>query len=227
MKVNVTKGHTLLLASAMLLSSAANAAVEATVGAANMYLYRGQNLTPNSAQVHGGISVSGESGLYGGVWTSAADGGSETDLYVGFGGEAGVFTYDLSYWEYMYPEARDEDNKVMGISDSDLSEYAMSLGVAGFTVSAYFNADSDNDDDSYYSLDYSFDRYSITYGMMDLEHPDASDADEYSHLTVTYSATDELKFGVSKAFSDRDDDLGVEEDPLVFVAYDLALELSK
>ena len=230
MKTKLNKLNPLFLATAVALGGAAvptiaSAGASASVGVANMYLWRGQNLTPDGAQVHGGIDYSSDMGLYGGVWTTTETGGHETDLYVGFGGEVGGFSYDLSYWWYLYPEERDEDtSETIGISDSDAAEFIVSLGFAGVSLGAYINADSDNDDNNYFTLGYSFDKYGITYGMWDLEFPDAG-GDEYTHLTFTYSATDEVTLGVSKAFSDLDDDTGVEEDPLFYVAYDLSFDL--
>lgn len=157
------------------------------------------------------------------MWTSTETGGTETDLYVGYNGKIGEVTFDISYWEYMYPEDRNEDGEQLGISDSDYSDYILSVGAAGFTAAAYIAADSDNDENNYFTLAYAYDKFTFTYGMWDLEHPDQGD--EYTHLTVMYAATPEVKFGISKAFSDLDDDTGVEEDPLFYVAYDLAFDL--
>ena len=230
MKLKSQKLNSLCIATAMALGGAAvptiaAAGATASVGVANMYLWRGDNLTPDGAQVHGGIEFSGETGLYGGVWTTSEESGHETDLYVGFGGEAGAVSYDISYWWYLYPEDTDggTPEKAVDLSDNDSSELVVALGAAGFSVEAYIQMDSDNDDNNYYTLGYSYDKYSITYGMWDLEFSDSGD--EYTHLTFMYAATDEVTLGVSKAFSDLDDDTGIEEDPLFYVGYDLSFEL--
>ena len=223
MKTKLNKLNPLFLATAVALGGAAvptiaSAGASASVGVANMYLWRGQNLTPDGPQVHGGIEFSSEAGLYGGMWTTNEHEGHETDLYVGFGGEAGAFSYDVSYWWYLYPEeGSDED-----LGDTDAAEVVVSLGAAGFSFGAYIQVDSDNDEDNYFTLGYSFDKFGITYGMWDKEFSETSD--EYSHVTLTYAATDEVTLGISKAMADLDSG-GVEEDPLFYVAYDLSFDL--
>ena len=223
MKMKSQKLNSLFIATAIALGGAtvptiAAAGATASVGVANMYLWRGQNLTEDGAQVHGGIEFTNEAGLYGGVWTTTETGGHETDLYVGFGGEAGAFSYDISYWWYLYPEeGTDED-----LSDTDASEFVISLGAAGFSLGAYIQADSDKDEDNYFTLGYSYDKFSFTYGMWDREFSETTD--EYSHVTLTYAATDEVTLGISKAMADLDTG-GVEEDPLFYVGYDLSFDL--
>lgn len=61
MKLKAEKFGALCLMSAIGLSGlalpgVAAAGAKATVGVANMYLWRGLNLTPDGAQVHGGLS---------------------------------------------------------------------------------------------------------------------------------------------------------------------------
>src|SRR5690606_33155769 len=92
-----------LLASAVALSALASVAltpvahaqaeVSATVSASNMYYWRGFDLGGGAAIV-GDINVSA-SGFYAGAWTSSGDeaNGTEYDLYVGYGGEVGDFSY--------------------------------------------------------------------------------------------------------------------------------------
>ena len=241
MKIKTQKLNALCVATTIALGGAAvptiaAAGASASVGVANMYLWRGQNLTPSGGQVHGGIEFSGDTGLYGGMWTTTEDEGHETDLYVGFGGEVSGFSYDISYWWYLYPEERGVDLDDSGeidteaeagtqndLGDTDASELVVSLGYGGFSFGAYVQMDSDKDDDNYFTLGYEYDKYGFTYGTWDLEDSDAGD--EYSHITFTYAATDEVTIAVSKAMSDVDDDLGVEEDPLFYVGYDLSFDL--
>lgn len=211
---------TTLAISAMALPSAASAELTANLGIANMYLWRGQNVSPNGGQVHGTLQYD-VSGFYVGLWTTSEDGGHETDLYLGYGGEVGLFKYDVSYWNYLYPE--DTDSAGSGdLADTNQEEVAVSLGVGPVSLGIYVNVDSDTPDDNYFTLSGEYKNMSLTYGMWDLENgsvPGASD--EYSHLTFTFAATDALSFSVSKAFSDLDegDAAAVEEDPLFQVAY--------
>ncbi len=238
MKVKLFKLNALFLASAVATAGAAvptiaAAGATATVGVANIYLWRGQNLTPDGGQVHGGIEFSNEAGFYGGVWTSSEEGGQETDLYVGYGNEINGFGYDISYWSYQYPEDGTAPNDGMG--DNDLAEIILTGSYGPVSVSAYIQTEAftttskEEDSNNYFTVGVDFGAYNLTYGMWDLETPGSgtSGGDEYSHLTLTYAATDEVTLGISKAFSDLDDGAGVEEDPLFYVAYDLSFDLSK
>ena len=108
MKLNklstVTVASALAVSSFALLPSVASAETSASLTLSNMYLWRGVNLTPDAPAISGSLDYAHESGAYLGVWTTNEDDGIETDLYVGFAGEAGDFSYDISYWAYLYPE---------------------------------------------------------------------------------------------------------------------------
>ena len=86
----------------MILGSQAVAApkvgVNATVGIANMYLYRGLDAsgTDALAAVSGSLSVDVE-GVYFGAWGSSGwdDLGAEYDLFIGYGRTFGAFGFDV------------------------------------------------------------------------------------------------------------------------------------
>ncbi|MFO7602805.1 MAG: TorF family putative porin [Gammaproteobacteria bacterium] len=203
--------------------STAQAGVTATVQAANMYLWRGQNLTKNGAQVSGDLNYSNDSGLYAGVWTTTETGGQETDLYLGFGGEVSGFSYDVSYWKYLYPE--DCSGALCDLGDTDASEYVLSLGFGPVSVAGYFNAESGSADNNYYTVGVDFaEKFNLTYGMWDYEN---TGNNEYTHLTLMYSATDDLTLGVSVANNDSGftEATGIAEDPLFYVSYSKSFDL--
>src|SRR5690606_30558758 len=93
--------------SAMALSAVApvaNAEVSASVGVANMYLWRGFNLGDDGSSgslgnpaVWGDINFSA-SGFTAGIWTSSGDtfAGTEYDLYAGYSGEVNDFSYGVT-----------------------------------------------------------------------------------------------------------------------------------
>lgn len=90
------------LASALLIGLSAApltsvaAEISATVGAANMYYWRGFDLGNGTPAVWGELNASA-AGFYGGIWTSSGDASSvEYDLYLGYGGSVGDFTYDAN-----------------------------------------------------------------------------------------------------------------------------------
>lgn len=195
--------------------SIASAEMSANLGLASMYLWRGQNLTPDGPQISGGIEFSGDTGLYAGLWTSNETGGHETDLYVGFGGEAGDFSYDISYWQYLYPE----DGTDVDLADNTLSDVVLGLGYAGVGLTFYVASETQGGPDAtYITLDYSVGDYSFLFGTWDIDAPDS----EYSHFQVSYAVTDKLGLTVSKA---SDDGAGVEEDPLFMVSYSMPIEM--
>lgn len=213
----------------MAVPMAVQAETSASLGFSNMYLWRGLNLSPNGSVISGSFDYANQ-GFYAGMWTTSETGGSETDLYLGYGGEYQGVSYDVSYWKYLYPEERTGesafgagDSAQIGSGDSDAAEYVISLGYGPVTYTTYLNADSDNDDNTYSTLSADYEKFSFTYGWWDLEFPAASD--EYTHITVSYAATDDLSFSVSKASSDRSDDLGVEEDPLFAVSWGKSFDL--
>ena len=210
----------------------ASAEMSANLGIANMYLWRGQNLTPDGPQVSGGIEFSGDTGLYGGLWTSNETGGHETDLYVGFGGEAGDLSYDISYWQYLYPEdTSDATTADLGtgevstistpvdLGDNTVSDIVLGLGYAGVGLTFYVASETQGGPDAtYITLDYGMGDYSFLFGTWDVDAPDS----EYSHIQVSYAVNDNLSLTVSKA---SDDGAGVEEDPLFVVSYSIPLDM--
>ena len=202
----------------------ASAEMSANLGIANMYLWRGQNLTPDGPQVHGGLEYAAESGVYGGIWATNETGGHETDLYLGYGGEAGSVSYDISYWEYLYPEDGD-------LSDTRLSEFILGAGVGDFAANLYISSETQGASDYYYfTVDYTISDFNILVGTWSFDDDvsgldafgDPVPGDEYTHLTVTYSITDDLSLAVSVASSDDDT---TEEDPLFVIAYNIPIEM--
>jgi uncharacterized protein (TIGR02001 family) len=223
MKLNLTAtamAVSLATGTAMIAPQSAQAEVSATLGVANMYLWRGQNLTPNGAQAHGSLDYA-NGGFYAGVWATTETEGHETDLYAGYGGEIGGISFDLSYWKYLYPE---DCSVNCDLGENDLSEVVASVGFGPVTVAGYFTVESGADSDKYYTIDASFGKFNILYGMWDLENP----GNEYTHVTLSYSATDEITMAVSMASNDsgfEPETNGITENPLFYVGYTKSFDL--
>jgi len=208
-----------LLGAGLAAPGIANAEVSASLGLANMYLWRGVNLAQDGGTISGSLDYANESGVYAGIWTTSEQGGHETDVYLGYAGEAGDISYDVSYILYMYPEDTNADGS--DLSDNTFSEVALGVGFGGFGVGVYVSTDPYQDADSdwvYYTLDYSTGKYNILYGAW--TYDDAGN-DEYSHVTLTYSYNDNLSFAVSVAQDDIPNN--VETDPLFVVTYSVPL----
>ena len=204
------------------IAPAASAEVSANVAISNMYLWRGMNLANTGGTVSGGIDYANESGVYAGVWTSSESGGTETDLYFGFAGEAGDISYDVGYIWYLYPE---DTGFSADLGDNDFSEIMLSAGMAGFGAAIYISADPlpvsatvDGEDYTYIALDYTTGDYNILYGIQSMDKTSSAD---YTHLTLTYSYSESLSFAVSIASPDTTD--AMEEDPLFAVTYSIPL----
>lgn len=205
----------------VLMPMSAQAGTTANISVANMYLWRGLDVSASDAQVSGTLQYNADSGLYAGGWASStwAGAGYELDLYAGYAGTAGDFKYDISYWEYLYPEAGFVANDDVGLSDTDASDLVLSIGYNMFSAAAYINMDSDIDDDIYYTLGATMGKFGLTFGFWtrdDGDDPGTGTGDEYSHLTLSYNPIETLTFKASMASSD---DGTTEEDPLVQVSY--------
>ncbi|MBI3188705.1 MAG: histidine kinase [Gammaproteobacteria bacterium] len=214
---------TMALGGLVAMPGTANAEMSASATVSNFYLWRGLDISAGAPQVAGSLDYSHESGAYAGIWASSEEGGTETDLYVGFAGEAGGFSYDLSIWEYLYPS----DNSLTApgdkYSDSDLSEFVLGLGYADVGLTVYFGNDKAGGDDyEYVTLDYTMDKFNILYGTWMF---DTATGEDSSHLTVAYSATDNFTFTVTKGFQDDVNTLGYDEDFLFHVAYSLPIDM--
>jgi len=201
--------------------------VSASAGVSNMYLWRGQNLgqvtddngdttTAGVPAVFGDVVVS-MGGLYAGMWTSSGDalGGQEYDLFVGYGGEAGDFSYDVNVATYIYPDGGTNDGTF-----GDSSEVIATVGFMGASVGVYKQVgDVADNDDIYYALGYGMGPVSATYGMADAGAEDA----DFAHFDVTYAYNDSLSFTASKIVSEEEEDT-YDTDTKIQVTYSLPIE---
>ncbi|MFV2055195.1 MAG: TorF family putative porin [Thiohalomonadales bacterium] len=220
----------------MYVTPAVSAEVTAGIGIANMYLWRGVNEgAQNSAagggqaQVSGELSAKLENGAYATAWLSSSGiGGSETDIIIGYAATNADIDWDVSYVTYLYPGAGltdDNGETQYGLFDTNVAEIVGSIAYVGFSAGLYVNVDNNYDDDIYLTLGYEWSKYSVTFGQW---FRDKSSGDEYSHLTLSYAATDALSFTVNKAFTDKSRQQGgVENDPLFQVSYGWSFDLKK
>lgn len=227
-----------LLASAVALSAmasvavvpAAHAELSASVGAANMYYWRGLDLG-------GGAAISGDvnysvSGFTAGLWASSGDGawGNEYDLYAGYSAEFGDFNFGVTVISYNYSD--------IDVAPGDLMEAIVSLGYGPFTATYYDNIanttfmteeavvndlgltsfiDVENgvgyDDYNYFTLALDFEKFGVKYGQHE---------DDLSHIDLTYKYNDKLSFTVGKVIDDADG--AYEDDALFIVSLSLPIE---
>ena len=211
----------LAVAGAMSFSHAASAEgvdVSGSVGVANMYLWRGENLggTNNGSAAVSGSLQAGYKGAYAGMWGSSGDttNGTELDFYTGYGTEFKGFSADLSVWNYYYPNHGDNTSlydhaydKTVNNNFGGLSETVLSLGYAGFTVTGYKNIAGDIGY-SYYTLAYSYKAFTVLAGKHEFSTIDAAGkGHDMVHVDVSYAYNDNLTFTLSQqvdnAINDR------------------------
>lgn len=201
----------------------ANAEVSASVGVASSYLWRGIDLGQGTPAVSGDINFSA-GGFYTGTWVSSGDstGGTEYDLYAGYGGEAGIFNYDVSLWTYVYPQGGMVNGKAnQEDTAGDLSELIVTVGVGAFSASVYENVATTKDESyRYYTLSATTGALSYKIGHHNTDPDDVSE-DSMTHVDITYSHTDNLSFTLSQVIKDQDNTF--DDDLNVVVSYNLPL----
>lgn len=207
MKQKLVAGAIALSAMAGFTVPAAHAEVSASIGAGNMYYWRGLDLGEGDASVWGDLKYS-ESGFYAGVWGGSGDydDGQEYDLYAGYGGSLGDFKYDLSVWSYSYP--------MVEVQPGDLSEAVLSLGYGPVTATYYKNIAAKEYGDNSYSyatLAFTLSQFTLKYGV----HMDDTDSvDGVAHVDLTYAYNEKLSFTFGKIVDDQD---GAVNDEAKFV----------
>jgi len=190
------------------LAPVAHAEVSASVGAANMYYWRGYDLGNGDPAVWGDINVS-SNGFYAGMWASSGDAtfGTEYDLYAGYGSEVGGFTYDVSLWSYSYPS---DSSPGAATAPGDLVEAVVGLGYGPVSFTYYENIEGSDTDYSYMTLGAAFGDFSVTYGM----HDGVAEYDGYSHVDLGYAYNENLSFTLGLVVDDVD---GLNNDEAKFV----------
>ncbi|MEI6893615.1 MAG: TorF family putative porin [Colwellia sp.] len=219
-KLPLTLAALSLATSTAFVSTTAFAEVSANVSATSNYLWRGLEQTSGDAAISGGIDYSAESGFYAGTWVSNAWGGTELDLYGGYGADINEsMSYDVGFIYYAYPD----------IDDVDFSEvYAnftftgLTLGVAVLTSAE----DYDAGDSIYASADYAL---ALSNGAEVGFHVGSYSGDAvdgwYGESAIDFGVSlskDNFTFGVSK--TDYEDGLN-SDDMKFYVSYSVDISL--
>ena len=219
------------------ITGSAAAEFSANIGATSNYVWRGVTQTDDGPAVSGGLDYAHESGFYAGTWASNVDfvdrdddlddddsplfsnNQVEVDFYAGYANElSSGLGYDVGVIYYAYPQAEDYNDEL------DFTEIYASLSYGPVSGGVYYTVDTEaggDDDHVYYYLSAGTEvapTWSIgaTVGLYDFDG-----GDEYSHgqLDVTKDAGDfgEFTMSVSNVFDD--DDMGLDDDVLVFVSW--------
>ena len=139
--------------------TAAQAGMTGNIGVHSMYLLRGIGEENDGAAVQGGLDYSHDSGFYAGWWASnlgysyddsvvdTGGSGFENDLYAGFAGSAGDFTYKAGVIQYYY----------IDVDDSNLTELLGNVGYGPVSFQMQYllnNGWWGNSGDIYWTLNY-------------------------------------------------------------------------
>lgn len=205
----------------------AQAEVSASVGIASTYLWRGADLGSGTPAVSGDINYS-VSGFTAGIWGSSGDtaAGSEYDLYLGYGGSVGDFSYDFTLYNYVYPTGNGYDDD----GETDMFEWvdaAVTVGFGPVSFSAFIPVGKENSsgDYMYYTLGGSVDKFSLTIGLhaddpdLVVGCPEGETECSPVHVNVDYAYNDNLTFTLSQFVADEP----VNDDMKFIVSYSLPI----
>jgi uncharacterized protein (TIGR02001 family) len=193
--------------SLLLAAATANAGWSANIGWQSDYYFRGIFQKSSSAQ--GGVDFD-HSGFYAGVWAADVGGGStgdglEIDYYLGYGGEAGDFSYGVGYTAYTYTGDFDDTYQEVNLS----AGYSfVSLDIA---LGEYDNFDGEKLDYQFYSITAEYNGFWGQYGTFD----DEFDGDYWQFGYATTVAEAEIDIGLSLLLSDENL-VGESEEALIF-----------
>jgi len=191
-----------LLSAGVMSANMANAEVEASASIASSFLWHGQNLSGGEGVVAGSLDWYNDAGAYAGVWSGSGDtkadgyGGSETDLYVGYAGEAGDLSFDIMYATYLYNQEDTDGNVNNDIND--IAEVIVTLGYDAFSVSVAKNTDTDkNGDYLFATLGMEAGDFAFTLGNISGSEENYYGTD-YSYVDAAYAYNDAITFTFSQ-----------------------------
>ena len=153
----MARSRYLLVALGLAASPAAVAGdFSANIGMMSDYIFRGikQN---TSAAAYAGLDYE-HSGFYIGTWAAEVGEGLEYDLYLGYGGEVGDFSYSIGYTGYFYTDDFDDT----------YNELNLILGYGPFSVEysqgRYDNFDGPRLDYGFVAGTLEYEGFYVTYG---------------------------------------------------------------
>ena len=181
------------------LGSLQAAEFEGNIALSSEYMWRGMTQSDGEAAVSGGFDISGDSGVYFGVWGSNVEYGDdatmELDYYLGYAGETdGGLSYDIGYLLYDFPGA-----------DYDAEEIYLGLGYSYFGVTYYAGQD-DAPDNVEFSISLGETGLGLTVG-------DYDDVGQYTILAYDLPISlAGLSIGLAWNDIDYDDDTAEDDD---------------
>jgi hypothetical protein len=205
-----------LAASLLVASATASADWSANVGFASEYYYRG--IFQESSSANAGIDFE-QNGWFAGTWAADVGDGLEVDVYGGYGGEVGDFTYGVGVTGYYYTGDFDETYQEVNLSagysivtlDVAIGQWDSppSDAVCNPTIPPSGCSPSKSDY-TFYSLTFEKNGFYGLYGAFEQDF-------EGSYFEAGYGTTvSEIDLGVALIFSDEDLAGGESDEAIVF-----------
>lgn len=202
-----------VLLSSMVLGVATHAqdevSVSGNVAYVTDYRFRGVSVSDKNYAIQGGFDLAADSGVYVGTWASSISGGTELDLYGGYGFSlSDAISADVGAIYYTYPNFD---------GDIDYYEFYGSLGVAltdalGIGAGVAYVPSQDNSDDNTYLFatgDYAVsDTVSLSASVALEDGAFAADGKTDWSLGASYSGLLGVDLGVTYIGTDLEDDEG-------------------
>ena len=194
-----------LVAALLAVSASANAGWSTNLGFASDYYFRG--IFQKSASASGGFDYESDAGFYVGTWVADVGGdiagdGLEVDLYGGFAGSAGDFSYGIGYTGYYYT----------GEFDDTYQEVNLSIGYGWLTIDAAIG----EYDAPLETLDYQFYSATIEHNGFWGQYGTFQDDFEGDYVQLGYDfELAKIDLGVSLLVTD-DNAVGENEEALIF-----------
>ncbi len=184
----------------LLLASSAQADLSANLGFASDYHYRGIFQAPTSAS--GGLDYE-KNGFYAGTWAADVRDGLEVDVYGGYGGEAGDFSYSIGVTGYFYTGDFDDTYQEINLGGG------FGILAVDLAIGEYKNFSGPTQDYTFYSLTLEKDGFYGKYAGF------SQDFDgEYFELGYGTTVAD-LDVGLAAIFANKDL-IGSNDESLVF-----------
>jgi uncharacterized protein (TIGR02001 family) len=198
---------------AMTMPTVASADVESSATLSSMYLWRGQDVSTGKPALSGDIKYSHSSGAYAFGWLSSEGSNSyEIDLGLGYAGKIGSVGYDISYYKYWYPTTNS------GTFGDAGAEVVLAMTFSPVTVKAYIDATAPATY-TYLTVGGSAGNFDLMVGLQN----DKDSAKSYSHLDITYNATNSLSFTLSNPLSRGSN--SIKKDPIMMMSYSLPIDI--
>lgn len=186
---------------AMIAGSAAaqDLSVTGNIAVTSDYVWRGASQTAGNGAIQGGIDLA-KGNLYGGIWASNVDFGTnddtEVDLYVGIKPTIGSFSYDFGLITYWYNGDTDVTTELKG---------AVSHPIGKGTIGGAIFANADTLEDPYYEINASYpltEKFSVSGAIGNCEGGNCNGLGNYVtyNIGTTYALTS--KIGLDVRYSD-------------------------